>query len=81
MQAYTILEAQSNFATLAQQVIQTHKPVAVKNDGNNLVIMSESDYESLQETLYLQSIPGLVKDILEASKEPLEECVKWTDEV
>jgi prevent-host-death family protein len=81
MQAYTILEAQSNFATLVQQVIQTHKPVAVKNDGNNLVIMSESDYESLQETLYLQSIPGLVKEILEASKEPLEECVKWTDEV
>ena len=81
MQAYTILEAQSNFATLVQQVIQTHKPVAVKNDGNNLVIMSESDYESLQETLYLQSIPGLVKETLEASKEPLEECVKWTDEV
>ena len=35
----------------------------------------------MQETLYLHSIPGLVESILEASKEPLEECVEWTDEL
>jgi PHD/YefM family antitoxin component YafN of YafNO toxin-antitoxin module len=29
----------------------------------------------MQESLYLHSVPGLVEKILEASKEPIEECI------
>ena len=39
------------------------------------MIISKEDYEGLQETLYIYSVPGLVESILEASKEPLEECL------
>ena len=39
-------------------------------------MISEDDWYSIQETLYLCSIPGMRESILEASKESLEESVK-----
>ena len=50
----------------------------IKNITLDALIPRE-DYESMQKTLYLYSIPGLVEEILEASKEPLEECVSHKD--
>ena len=44
------------------------------NEGKNAVLVSEDDWNSLQETLYLYSVPGLVESIIEARKEPLSEC-------
>jgi antitoxin YefM len=51
----------------------THESVYIKGKRCNAVILSEEDYDSLQETLYLYSIPNLVKSILDAGKKPLEE--------
>ena len=45
-------------------------------EKNNAVLISEDDWNSIQETLYLCSIPGMRESILEASKESLEESVK-----
>ena len=42
-------------------------------------MISEEDWNAIQETLYLCSIPGMRESILEASKEPLEESVKELD--
>ena len=41
-----------------------------------MVLVSEEDWNSIQETLYLCSIPGMRESILEASKEPLDESVE-----
>ena len=47
--------------------------------------MSEEDYEGLQETMYLYSIPGLVERIKEASDAPEPEWISheafWKDDV
>lgn len=43
---------------------------------NNAVLISEDDWNSILETLYLCSIPGMRESILEASKEPLDESVE-----
>lgn len=43
---------------------------------NNAVLISEDDWNSIQETLYLCSIPGMRESILEASKEPLDKSVE-----
>jgi prevent-host-death family protein len=74
MKAYSILEAQENLANIAKSINKTHKPVCIKNETNSLILLSKADYESLQETLYLYSIPGLIHEINEASKEPIESC-------
>lgn len=43
------------------------------------MLLSKEDYESLQVTLELYSIPGLVKEILRARQEPLDECLNEDD--
>lgn len=43
----------------------------------NAVLISEDDWNSIQETLYLLSIPGMRESILEAEKTPLD---KWKNE-
>ncbi len=74
MNIYNMSEARAKLFSLVEQVQETHEPVILKGKRANAVILSQEDYDALQETLYLHSIPGLVQSILEASKEPLEEC-------
>ncbi len=81
MNIYTSTQARAKLFNLIDETNQTHEPIYIKGKRSDAVILSKEDYESMQETLYLHSIPGLVESILEASKEPLEECVEWTDEL
>ena len=81
MNIYTSTQARAKLFNLIDETNQTHEPIYIKGKRSDAVILSKEDYESMHETLYLHSIPGLVESILEASKEPLEECVEWTDEL
>jgi PHD/YefM family antitoxin component YafN of YafNO toxin-antitoxin module len=38
--------------------------------------MSEDDWRSVQETLYLLSIPGMRKSIIKGLKTPVQKCSK-----
>ncbi|MGX6960795.1 MAG: type II toxin-antitoxin system Phd/YefM family antitoxin [Rickettsia endosymbiont of Pentastiridius leporinus] len=75
MAIYTSSQARAKLFNLIDETNKTHEPIYIKGKRNNAVIISEQDYEGLQETLAIYSVPGLVKSILEASKEPLEECI------
>ena len=47
---------------------------------NNAVLLSEDDWRSIQETLYLLSIPGMRESIIEGLQMPVAECardVEW----
>jgi len=81
MQVYTLTEARAKLFNLVDEVQTSHEPIYLKGKRKDAVILSKEDYEGLQETLYLYSIPDLVESILEASKEPLEECIEWTDDL
>lgn len=81
MTIYTTTEARKNIYKMVDETNKTHMPIYIKGKRNNAVLISEDDYESLQETMHIYSVPNLVKEILEASKEPIEECVEWTDDV
>lgn len=48
--------------------------------GENAVLISEEDWSAIQETLYLNSTPGMVENILESSREPIEECVEYNED-
>lgn len=80
--AVTTTFAKANFSLLAEEAEKTHKPIYVKGK-HEAVILSKEDYESLEETLYLYSIPGLVERILEASNSPPEDFISheefWKD--
>lgn len=75
MSIYTTTQARVKFFSLIDETNKTHEPVFIKGKKNDAVLISKEDYESMQETLYLLSIPGMRQSLEEASKEPLEECV------
>tara|TARA_B100000678_G_C17949917_1_gene398770 strand:- start:154 stop:318 length:165 start_codon:yes stop_codon:yes gene_type:complete len=41
---------------------------------NNAVLLSESDWSAIQETLYLVSIPGMRESIREGMATPVDAC-------
>ena len=73
MRVISATSARANFFGLIDQVAEEHEEVLITTKRNNAVLISEEDWRSIQETLYLSSIPGMVESILETSKEPPEE--------
>ncbi len=74
----TAINASTTTKTLSQLVTEVNDScdqiIIVNDDGKNAVIVSEEEWNSLQETVYLYSIPGMVESIIKARKEPLSEC-------
>lgn len=51
-------EARNNLSALLNQVCTEHKPLLIeRKDGGNAVVISQDDWNSLQETLLLMSDP------------------------
>ena len=79
MTIYTSTQARTKLFSLIDQTNTTHEPIYIKGKRNDAVILSKEDYESMQETLCIKSVPNLVKKITDASQESLKECVKHQD--
>ena len=64
-----------NHFGILEQTIKYNEPVNVSTKDGNAVILSEDDYNSMMETLYLASIPGMREKIIDGLNTPIEECV------
>jgi antitoxin YefM len=67
-------EARKRLFNLIDEVASTHVPIQIVGKRNAAILISEEDWRSIQETLYLVSIPGLRESIQEGLKTPAEEC-------
>ncbi|MEN9520672.1 MAG: hypothetical protein RLZZ381_3260 [Cyanobacteriota bacterium] len=72
-------QARANLFKLLEQVNQDNKPCIITSRRGNGVLIAKDDWESIQETLYLQSIPGMRESILEGMNTPLSECVSESE--
>ncbi|RZI45973.1 type II toxin-antitoxin system Phd/YefM family antitoxin [Candidatus Finniella inopinata] len=79
MTPVTITQARADLYKIVDQVCQNHTPTIIKGKRNNAVIVSEEDWKSIQETLYLLSVPGMYESIVEGQNEPLEEMLTESD--
>lgn len=70
----SINQAQQQLQDLIDSVNQSHQPIVIAGENSNAVLLSESDWKSIQETLYLLSIPGMRESIKEGLATPIEEC-------
>jgi antitoxin YefM len=75
----SIDEAQKQLQNLIDSVSQSHQPVVIAGETGNAVLLSESDWSSVQETLYLLSIPGMRESIREGLATPIEDCDRELD--
>jgi antitoxin YefM len=73
-------EAKQQLQDLIDSVSQSHQPITIAGQRGNAVLLSETDWASVQETLYLLSIPGMRESIREGMATPIGECdlyLKW----
>ena len=80
MTTLTASKARARFYKLLDQTASSHEPIQITGKRTNAVLVSEEDWRSIQETLYLLSIPGMRESIRKGLKEPVEKCrpgLKW----
>lgn len=76
----TASEARANLYRLIDETNESHRPVVIAGKRSSAVLVSAEDWEAIQETLYLLSIPGMRESIKKGMAEPLEKSasdVKW----
>lgn len=72
----TATEARKRLYNLMDQVSQSHEPIHISGKRNGAVLISEEDWRSIDETLFLLSIPGMRESIAEGLKTPVDKCSK-----
>jgi prevent-host-death family protein len=66
-------EARKRLYALIDEVGDSHQPVQITGKRGNAVLLSEADWNAIQETLHLVSIPGMRESILEGLATPAED--------
>jgi antitoxin YefM len=74
MKTVNVSEARANLSRLLDEVAELHKPVIITGKRSNGILISEKDWNSIQETLHLLSIPGMRESIREGLETPIENC-------
>ncbi len=74
MKTITATKARSNLYKLIDEAESSHEPIQITGKRSSAILISEADWRAIQETLYLESIPGMRESILEGLKTPVENC-------
>ena len=79
MPTLSVTEARTNLYRLIDETASSHEPIIIKGKRGSAVLISEDDWRSIQETLYLLSINGMQESIREGLATPIEKCVGELD--
>jgi len=74
MKTIKITDASNNLYNLIDEASESHEPILITGKRNNAVLLSEGDWSSIQEMLYLLSIPNMRESIRYGLSESLEQC-------
>lgn len=75
----TASEARKRLYALLDSVAESHEPIRIAGKRHVGVLLSEEDWRAIQETLYLDSIPGMRESVIKGLKTPVEKCKKDLD--
>ena len=70
----SVKEASDKLPDLVENTIEKREPVLISGKKNNAVLMAESDWQAMNETIQLLSVPGM----RDAIKKGLSENLKST---
>jgi prevent-host-death family protein len=71
MTTLTATEARANLYRLIDQTAESHQPIHIAGKRASAVLLSAEDWQAIQETLFLLSVPGMRESIKEGMAEPL----------
>ena len=76
MGSITATAARKDLYNLIASVNENCAPVAITNTrGKGAVLIGEDEWAAIEETLYLNNIPGMAESLTANMAEPLSECV------
>ena len=79
MLSINVTEARSKLYSLIDSAADTHQPIVITGKRHNAVLLSEEDWNAINETLYLLSVPGMRESIREGLATGLDDCAKELD--
>jgi len=72
-------EARANLYKLIDDTAVNHEPVIITGKRGNAVLLAEDDWNAINETLYLLSVPGMRESIIDGMQETLDDCANQLD--
>lgn len=75
MSTVNITNARKDLYNLVENVNRYSEPTLIVGKKGNAVLLSEDDWNAIQETLYLNSVNGMVESIISGGNTPLDECI------
>ena len=73
MTTVNVTEARANLYKLIDDASASHEPVVITGKRGNAVLLAEGDWNAINETLYLLSVPGMRESIIEGMQESFDE--------
>lgn len=67
-------EVRANFFKLIDETVSSHSPITITGKRGNAVLVSEEDWNSIRETIYLLNIEGMRKSIVDGLGTPTSLC-------
>ena len=74
-----VTNARANLYNLVNMAIDNSEIVNINTRNGNVLLISEEDYNSLVETLYLSADPEYKRSLIEGKNTRLEDCVDEED--
>ncbi len=72
-----ITEFGKNLDIIVKNLAKSDESLLVDSPKGNVVVLSESTYRSMKETLYLMSQPGVREELLKSKDVDPNECVEY----
>ena len=72
MTTLKVTEARANLYKLIDDTLVNHEPVVITGKRGNAVLLAEDDWNAINETLHLLSVPGMRESILEGMQESID---------
>ena len=76
MTTLTATEARKQLYSLLDDVADSHAPIQITGKRHSAVLVSADDWRAIEETLFLESIPGMKDSIVTGMKTRVGKCEK-----
>lgn len=76
MKILSVKAASDKLPDLVENTFAKGEPILISGKNNNAVLMSESDWQAMNETLHLLSVPGMREAIQSGLPENLDSISK-----
>ena len=76
----TVSQVRADIYNIMDETALTHEPILITGKRTNAVMLSQEDWNAIQETLYLNSISNMASSIKESMNAPdseFSEDIEW----